>query len=138
MKKFLLYCIALLFAGFTFTSCEKNASTGIVGNWHSSKRIIYGEGASGVEEQFIFDLNLLENHSFIWDGENDHAFGTWFQNDKQLNLSIEGGGATFDGSFHAYTQETRAYTIQKLTTKEMILREDLGFGMNIEYYYTKK
>lgn len=137
MKKFLLYCMAFLFAGFTFTSCKKNASTDfVVGSWHLSKRIVYIEGASGIEEHFVFDLNLIENHSFIWDGENEHAYGTWFLNDKQLNLSIEGGGATINGTYYAYSQETRVYAIQKLTASEMVLKEDLGDGY-FEYYYTK-
>lgn len=121
---------------FCLTSCtDKNGATdSIVGDWHSNYYILSYLDTDGggdyvtEKEYFSLDLYIYEDHSFTWSGEGSKSYGTWLQSGKQLKLSF-GGGNTMYEDFYIYTIET-------LTSKEMVLRNDMGNGY-VDYYFSK-
>ena len=135
MKKF-IYLLSVLFA-LCFTGCkDKNSlSDSIVGNWYSSYYILSyidtDRGGDYVTEKdyYSIDLYIHEDHSFSWNAEKGRSYGTWLKNGNQLKLSFEGGGTLYE--------DFRVYSIDKLTSKEMILREDMGNGY-VDYYFSKR
>ena len=134
MKK-ILYALTMCLA-LVLTSCkDQNGPTdSIVGDWHSSYSILsYLDTDRGGDyitekEYYSIDLYIHEDHSFTWNSEGGNTYGTWLQNGKQLKLSFEGGSTLYEDLF--------IYTIETLTTKEMVLREDMGNGY-ADYYFTK-
>ena len=73
---------------------------------------------------FLFCTTVI----FSWNAEKGRSYGTWLQNGKQLKLSFEGGSTLYE--------DFLVYTIETLSAKEMVLREDMENGY-VDYYFTK-
>lgn len=135
MKK-IFYLLTLCLA-FCFTGCKDNnsPSDSVVGDWYSSYNIVSyldtdrGGGYVTEKEYISIYLYMHEDHNFTWRSEGGNTYGTWLKNGNKLTLSFEGGSTLYE--------DFNIYTIEKLTSKEMVLRWDLGNGY-VDFYFTKR
>ena len=120
-----------------FTGCKESnsPSDSIVGDWYSSYNILSyldtDKGGDYVTEKdyYSIDLYIHEDHTFSWSAEKGRTYGTWLKNGNLLKLSFEGGSSLYE--------DFLVFTVEKLSSKEMILREDMGNGY-VDYYFNKR
>ena len=118
-----------MMAVLSFTSCEKQKESSelIVGNWLCD-RVIYSEnGITPTNNTIVFlRMSLYSNGYFTWtaEGDNDNESGTW---------SLYGNNTL---TLNFINQESITFSIQSLSAKELIVRNNYNNGY-YEYYFSR-
>lgn len=121
MKKFLMYFMAVLFAGMTFTSCQKNDPASLIqGKWSAilvsmtedgQTQDVKIETPSYMYYTFLADGNYLREVNAM--GEQGQDEGTWELKDKILILD--------KGSY-----DELEYSVLELTASKLVVKAQMG------------
>ena len=132
MKKFLSFAIAIIACALTFTSCDPNIDSPIVGNWNTRGYLVETDPTDGISREYEVSLSL----SFFDNGQYQYNIyyygtfngyvkrGTWSVKDDKLTIRTQKSGKIRNNEF-IYDNFT--------TTEEVVTWRIEGHYLHLTY-----